>query len=70
MVGTDSTPSQTSSKNGDRVEPVPTGSKKTHRSVDLLGRIYEYFLNRFASAEGKNGGQFYIPSCVVRCLVG
>ena len=43
--------------------------KKTHRSVDLLGRVYEYFLTRFASAEGKNGGQFYTPSCVVRCLV-
>jgi len=43
--------------------------EKTHRSVDLLGRGYEYFLTRFASAEGKNGGQFYTPSCVVRCLV-
>ena len=31
--------------------------------------MYEYFLTRFASAEGKNGGQFYTPSCVVRCLV-
>jgi type I restriction enzyme M protein len=43
--------------------------EKTHRPVDLLGREYEYFLTRFASAEGKNGGQFYTPSCVVRCLV-
>ena len=43
--------------------------EQTHRSVDLLGRVYEYFLTRFASAEGKNGGQFYTPSCVVRCLV-
>jgi len=42
---------------------------QTHRSVDLLGRVYEYFLTRFASAEGKNGGQFYTPSCVVRLLV-
>jgi type I restriction enzyme M protein len=42
---------------------------KSHRSVDLLGRVYEYFLTQFASAEGKNGGQFYTPSCVVRCLV-
>ena len=31
--------------------------EKTHRSVDLLGRVYEYFVTRFASAEGKNGGQ-------------
>ena len=43
--------------------------RPSHRSVDLLGRVYEYFLTRFASAEGKNGGQFYTPSCVVRCLV-
>jgi type I restriction enzyme M protein len=40
-----------------------------HRSVDLLGRVYEYFLTRFASAEGKNGGQFYTPSCIVRTIV-
>jgi type I restriction enzyme M protein len=45
------------------------GDEARHRSVDLLGRVYEYFLTRFASAEGKNGGQFYTPSCVVRCLV-
>jgi type I restriction enzyme M protein len=47
----------------------PGDGQRTHRSVDLLGRVYEYFLTRFASAEGKNGGQFYTPSCVVRCLV-
>ena len=46
-----------------------SAGEQTHRSVDLLGRVYEYFLTRFASAEGKNGGQFYTPSCVVRCLV-
>ena len=37
------------------------GTDKSHRSVDLLGRVYEYFLTQFASAEGKNGGQFYTP---------
>ncbi len=40
------------------------------RSKDVLGRVFEYFLTQFASAEGKNGGQFYTPSCVVRLLVG
>lgn len=39
------------------------------RSKDLLGRVYEYFLGRFASAEGKGGGEFYTPACVVRLLV-
>jgi type I restriction enzyme M protein len=52
-----------------RSEAEGEGAPPTHRSVDLLGRVYEYFLTRFASAEGKNGGQFYTPSCVVRCLV-
>ena len=39
------------------------------RSRDVLGRVYEYFLSRFASAEGKRGGQFYTPRCVVQVLV-
>ncbi|CRK85242.1 type I restriction-modification system subunit M [Neobacillus massiliamazoniensis] len=39
------------------------------RSKDILGRVYEYFLSKFASAEGKNGGEFYTPSSVVRLLV-
>ena len=37
------------------------------RSKDMLGRVYEYFLSQFASAEGKKGGEFYTPRCVVRC---
>ena len=40
-----------------------------NRSKDIIGRVYEYFLTKFASAEGKNGGQFYTPQCVVRTLV-
>ena len=36
---------------------------------DILGRVYEYFLGQFASAEGKKGGQFYTPQCIVRLLV-
>ena len=40
-----------------------------NRSKDILGRVYEYFLTQFASDEGKNGGQFYTPSCVVRTIV-
>jgi type I restriction enzyme M protein len=39
------------------------------RSKDILGRVYEYFLGRFANAEGKGGGEFYTPQCVVRVLV-
>src|SRR4030042_365038 len=40
------------------------------RSKDILGRVYEYFLGRFASAEGKGGGEFYTPQSVVKILVG
>lgn len=36
---------------------------------DTLGRVYEYFLGKFAAAEGKLGGEFYTPRCVVRLLV-
>lgn len=39
------------------------------RSKDILGRVYEYFLGRFASAEGKGGGEFYTPQSVVKLLV-
>ena len=42
---------------------------KDNRSKDILGRVYEYFLSQFASAEGKKGGQFYTPRSVVRVLV-
>lgn len=39
------------------------------REMDMLGRVYEYFLSKFASAEGKGGGEFYTPACIVRTLV-
>jgi len=38
-------------------------------SQDSMGRIYEYFLARFARAEGRRGGQFYTPRCIVGLLV-
>ncbi len=41
---------------------------KENRSKDILGRVYEYFLYEFSSAEGKKGGQFYMARCVVRPL--
>ncbi len=39
------------------------------RSRDVLGRVYEYFLSRFADSEGKRGGEFYTPRCIVKLLV-
>jgi type I restriction enzyme M protein len=52
----------------DLVGNIGLGSKE-NRSKDILGRVYEYFLSQFASAEGKKGGQFYTPRCVVGVLV-
>lgn len=45
-----------------------TGQGST-RARDLLGEVYEYFLEKFARAEGKRGGEFYTPAGVVRVLV-
>lgn len=36
---------------------------------DLIGRVYEYFIGEFASAEGKRGGEFYTPKPVVDTLI-
>jgi type I restriction enzyme M protein len=52
----------------DLVSTIGLGDKES-RSKDVLGRVYEYFLSEFASAEGKKGGQFYTPRCIVQLLV-
>lgn len=52
----------------DLISGIGLGSPE-NRSKDILGRVYEYFLSKFASAEGKGGGEFYTPRCVVRVLV-
>ena len=53
----------------DLVSTIGLGDKES-QSKDILGRVYEYFLSGFASAEGKRGGEFYTPQSVVRVLVG
>jgi type I restriction enzyme M protein len=45
------------------------GGSEGRRARDLLGEVYEYFLEKFAAAEGKRGGEFYTPAGVVRVLV-
>ena len=52
----------------DLVSGIAMG-EETDRSRDVLGRVYEYFLGGFAGAEGKRGGEFYTPRCIVRLLV-
>ena len=39
------------------------------QATDVLGRVYEYFLEQFAMAEGRKGGEFYTPRSVVQLLV-
>ena len=38
-------------------------------SGDVFGKVYEYFLGKFASNEGKGGGEYYTPPSVVRLMV-
>jgi len=52
----------------DLISNIQVGDRDA-RSRDVLGRVYEYFLSQFASAEGKKGGEFYTPRCVVKLLV-
>lgn len=35
---------------------------------DVVGRVYEYFLGKFAAQEGKGGGEFYTPKCIVNLI--
>jgi type I restriction enzyme M protein len=52
----------------DLIGTIGLGDKES-KSKDILGRVYEYFLGQFADAEGKKGGQFYTPRCIVKTLV-
>ncbi len=52
----------------DLISNIQVGDEEA-RAKDVLGRVYEYFLAQFASAEGKKGGEFYTPRCVVKLLV-
>jgi len=52
----------------DLIGTISLGTKE-NKSKDILGRVYEYFLGQFADAEGKKGGQFYTPRCIVNLLV-
>ena len=40
-----------------------------HKGKDIFGRIYEYFLGKFAEAEGKKGGEFYTPRSLTKLIV-
>lgn len=52
----------------DLISNIDIGDSEA-RSQDVLGQVYEYFLSQFALAEGRKGGEFYTPRCVVNLLV-
>lgn len=52
----------------DLISGIGLGDKES-RAKDILGRVYEYFLGKFAAAEGKLGGEFFTPKSVVKLLV-
>ena len=52
----------------DLVSNIKVGGAEA-RATDVLGAVYEYFLEQFALAEGRKGGEFYTPRSVVRLLV-
>lgn len=52
----------------DLIATIGVGGSE-QREKDVLGRVYEYFIGRFASAEGKGGGEFYTPRSIVQLLV-
>lgn len=54
---------------GELIDLISTIKLHSKNEKDLLGRVYEYFLGKFASAEGKGGGEFYTPASVVKVLV-
>ncbi|MBY5775650.1 SAM-dependent DNA methyltransferase [Rhizobium leguminosarum] len=52
----------------DQIASIAVGTREAQRK-DILGRVYEYFLGKFAAAEGKLGGEFFTPSSIVRLMV-
>ena len=52
----------------DLVSNIKVGGSDA-QATDVLGQVYEYFLEQFAIAEGRKGGEFYTPRSVVRLLV-
>ncbi|CAM2834739.1 class I SAM-dependent DNA methyltransferase [Pseudoalteromonas distincta] len=48
------------------IDTIANQNEKTEE--DLVGRVYEYFLGKFAASEGKGGGEFYTPKSIVTLI--
>ncbi|XKF05217.1 type I restriction-modification system subunit M [Vreelandella venusta] len=54
----------------DTIDNIDTVTEEQgHSEEDIVGRVYEYFLGKFAANEGQRGGEFYTPKSVVTLLV-
>lgn len=49
----------------DTINNIDTLKDEAH---DIVGRVYEYFLSKFAIAEGKGKGEFYTPKSIVNLI--
>lgn len=49
----------------DEINNIPTTKDKEQ---DIIGRVYEFFLSKFAIAEGKGKGEFYTPKSIVNLI--
>ncbi|GAB0154183.1 type I restriction-modification system subunit M [Marinobacterium sp. BA1] len=53
----------------DTINNIETMANECHMTEqDLVGRVYEYFLGKFAASEGKGGGEFYTPKSIVTLI--
>jgi type I restriction enzyme M protein len=53
----------------DTINNIDTAANECDMSEeDLVGRVYEYFLGKFAASEGKGGGEFYTPKSIVSLI--
>ncbi len=57
-----------SSKLASLIDTVNNIDTVEDREEDVVGRVYEYCLGKFAASEGKRGGEFYTPSCIVNLI--
>ena len=56
------------SKIKDLIDNVNMIDEKRFQEEDLIGRVYEYFLQAYAAAGTKEEGEFYTPACVVKLI--
>lgn len=52
----------------DLIDNVNQIDEKRFQEEDLIGRVYEYFLQAYAAAGTKEDGEFYTPACVVKLI--